>query len=116
MTVKIAGVVFDAADPIALAGFWSQATGFPVEFSSPDFVQLKTDGSPGHFFLAKVPEPKTAKNRCHLDLETGDREPEVERLIGLGAAKIAEHTTKSGFTWTVMQDPEGNEFCVSGAH
>lgn len=116
MTVAISGVVFDAADPVTLAEFWSQATGFPVEFSSPDFVQLKTDGSPGHFFLAKVPEPKKAKNRCHLDLETADVKAEVERLIGLGAGKIAEHTTASGFSWTVMQDPEGNEFCVSGAH
>jgi hypothetical protein len=74
-------------------------------------------------YFQKVPEPKTVKNRVHFDLNVGggrDTPPEehrqrvdaeVERLIGLGAKKLRvleEH----GEYYTVMQDPEGNEFCV----
>ena len=115
MTVRISGIVLDAADPPALAKFWSAATGFAVKVSNSDYAQLETDGSIGHFFLIKVPEPKTAKNRCHMDFKASDAEAEIERLVGLGAKKVARHEMY-GFPWTVMQDPEGNEFCVSDDH
>jgi predicted enzyme related to lactoylglutathione lyase len=62
----------------------------------------------------KVPEPKTAKNRLHLDVAAADVEVEVARLVGLGATKVAD-TEEYGYTWTVMADPEGNEFCVARA-
>lgn len=60
-----------------------------------------------------VPEPKTVKNRLHVDVHSaaGEREAEVERIVGLGASvlRAVEHP---GGSWTVLQDPEGNEFCV----
>ncbi|MEV4425042.1 VOC family protein [Streptomyces sp. R-07] len=61
----------------------------------------------------RVPEPKTVKNRLHLDLhpEPGTREAEVGRLEGLGA-KVLRRVDEPGGSWTVMTDPEGNEFCV----
>lgn len=59
-----------------------------------------------------VPEGKTVKNRVHLDLTARDMEAEVERLIGIGARRV-EVITEAGLTWTVMTDPEGNEFCVA---
>jgi hypothetical protein len=61
----------------------------------------------------RVPEPKTGKNRLHLDLHPGAglREAEVERLKGLGASVLTEVKEPSG-QWVVMADPEGNEFCV----
>ncbi|MEU2667645.1 VOC family protein [Streptomyces sp. NPDC007164] len=61
----------------------------------------------------RVPEPKTAKNRLHLDVHAGPerRKAEVERLLGLGATVLREVAEQSG-TWTVLTDPEGNEFCV----
>ncbi|MFF9817046.1 VOC family protein [Streptomyces sp. NPDC014006] len=61
----------------------------------------------------RVPEPKTVKNRLHLDLHPGDgrRAGEVERLKGLGASVLREVKEPSG-QWVVMADPEGNEFCV----
>ncbi|POX56356.1 hypothetical protein C3489_04665 [Streptomyces sp. Ru71] len=61
----------------------------------------------------RVPEPKTVKNRLHLDLHPGDgrRAGEVERLTGLGASVLREVKEPSG-QWVVMADPEGNEFCV----
>ncbi|WP_282703343.1 VOC family protein [Streptomyces sp. CC219B] len=61
----------------------------------------------------RVPEPKTAKNRLHLDLHApaGQRDAEVERLEGLGAS-VVRRVSEPGGSWVVMADPEGNEFCV----
>jgi two-component sensor histidine kinase len=61
----------------------------------------------------RVPEPKTGKNRLHLDLHAGpeQRAAEVERLTGLGARLVREISEQGG-TWATMTDPEGNEFDV----
>ncbi|ANW18676.1 VOC family protein [Streptomyces clavuligerus] len=61
----------------------------------------------------RVPEAKTVKNRLHLDLHVGPerREAEVARLEKLGAKVLHRHNQPMG-TWTIMADPEGNEFCV----
>lgn len=62
----------------------------------------------------KVPEPKQAKNRWHLDLHLGEerRDAEVERLVGLGATRLWDGQ-QGLHTWVTMADPEGNEFCVA---
>jgi hypothetical protein len=73
-------------------------------------------------YFQKVPEPKTVKNRVHLDLNVAGRgmpteernrqvDAEVERLIRLGATRVGSYE-QHGEYWTVMKDPEGNEFCV----
>ena len=67
------------------------------------------------FLFLAVPEPKTAKNRLHLDLETDDRAAEVARLVELGATHVADHD-EWGISWSVLTDPEGNEFCIADAH
>lgn len=59
----------------------------------------------------KVPESKVGKNHVHLDWRSDDRVAEVARLVGLGAREGATRSLSS-LTWTAMQDPEGNEFCV----
>ncbi|MGY1453419.1 VOC family protein [Streptomyces sp. SS8] len=62
----------------------------------------------------RVPEPKTVKNRLHIDVHSGPgrRDETVARLEGLGASAIRQ-VREPGGEWTVMADPEGNEFCVS---
>ena len=59
-----------------------------------------------------MPEGKTAKNRMHVDLAASDHEAEVARLVGLGATRVTD-IDEWGYRWTVLQDPEGNEFCVA---
>jgi hypothetical protein len=61
-----------------------------------------------------VPEPKTVKNRVHLDLVPTDRtrDQEVARVLELGATLVADHRRPDGTGWVVLADPEGNEFCV----
>ena len=61
----------------------------------------------------RVPEPKSGKNRLHIDLHgpAGQRDSEVDRLGGLGAT-VVRHVAEPAGEWVVMADPEGNEFCV----
>ncbi|HZA39891.1 MAG TPA: VOC family protein [Actinomycetota bacterium] len=123
MAVKIAAVTFDCEDALTVAQFWSAALDRPLDpKSSSDFASI---GMPQHrdtqgwrlddeetWLFAKVPEKKVAKNRMHVDLAAPDREAEVARLLELGATRVAD-MNEWGYEWTVMQDPEGNEFCVA---
>ncbi len=120
MAVILAHLTFDCIDPPVLASFWSAVLGRPVdEGASPFFasidrpVECPTDQSsarPSWFFI-KVPEHKSVKNRLHVDVTADDREVEVARLMGLGGSRASDHD-EWGAVWTVMADPEGNEFCV----
>ena len=113
------GLVLDCADPERLAAFWGPALGYANLGEAGAYVVLLPNGTPGpKLLLQRVPEPKTVKNRMHLDIETPDVSAEAARLEGLGARRVqAEEMHEHGTTWIVMADPEGNEFCVcdSGA-
>jgi hypothetical protein len=106
----IKSVSFDAADALALARFWAAALGSDVDKDSTPgkaFVEAAGWGGPNIWFT-RVPEPKTAKNRMHLDLRApGVMEDEVARLEALGAVVVGRYPGL-----TVMTDPGGNEFCV----
>lgn len=118
MNLTLDGITIDCADPRALAEFWTEALGLEVVFDADGyFVQLRSSAQPARPYLAlqKVPEERAGKNRLHLDLATTEREGEIERLVALGAVRGADHSM-SGMEWTVLQDPEGNEFCVGSAH
>jgi hypothetical protein len=113
MSSFIFNVTFDAADPRRLAAFWSAATGYAAVMERDDFVALQAPDKRGvrRILFFRVPESKVAKNRMHVDLAAKDPEGEVARLVALGATKI-EHRQGNGTSWTVMVDPEGNEFCL----
>jgi hypothetical protein len=110
MPSVIKSVSFDAADALVLARFWAAAFGSDVdEDSTTDkaFVEAAGWGGPNIWFI-RVPEPKAAKNRMHFDLRApGAVAAEVSRLEKLGATVFCRYPG-----YTVMQDPEGNEFCV----
>ena len=82
----------------------------PADATS-DYTQLA--GEPAWSFYA-VPEPKTVKNRVHVDLDVADLAVTVDRLVALGATKVGEFE-EFGFRWTTLADPEGNEFDVVAA-
>jgi len=108
----VAALTFDCADPAALADFWGKVLGRPVSPGpTPENVVVEaTDPASGpRLFFQQVPEPKTAKNRLHLDLVTEHYEEETERLTGLGATAVNEIKVP-GARWTTFADPEGNEF------
>jgi catechol 2,3-dioxygenase-like lactoylglutathione lyase family enzyme len=112
MSLVFSNITFDCADPAALADFWAKALDRTIGDRTDDEVALPASaaGGPPLFFF-RVPEPKTAKNRVHLDLATSSRAEEVARLVDLGATSVAEGDER-GYRWTVLLDPEGNEFCV----
>jgi Glyoxalase-like domain len=137
-------VTFDAADPPALAAFWGETIGYQEEDPPEGFdsweawaeandlpreerdnyaSRVDPDGVGPRLFFQRVPEPKTAKNRVHLDLSVsgGPGTPmeerrakvaaAVQRAVAAGATRVKAYD-EAGQHWVVLQDPEGNEFCL----
>ena len=113
MTLSLDTITFDCADPKALAAFWAAALGMVVDDEDDEgaFVVDPAGKSKGLFFQ-KVPEPKAVKDRIHLDVRpSGSMAAEVARLKELGATEDGLVEVENSF-WTIMLDPEGNEFCI----
>ena len=121
MPTRLHSVVFDAADPSALARFWAALTGWSIAHEAPDEVAVRppTDGAgtpaaPGlPLVFVPVDDPKVVKNRVHIDLDsrsTDQQDALVERALAAGAtpADIGQRAVP----WVVLADPEGNELCV----
>ena len=137
-------VTFDAADPPARAAFWGETLGYKEEDPPEGFdsweawaaandlpreewgsyaSRIDPDGVGPRLFFQRVPEPKTAKNRVHLDLAvSGARSTPVEerrrqvaaaveRAVAAGATRLKAYD-EADEHWVVMADPEGNEFCL----
>ena len=117
MPLRVGNITFDCDDVLKVAQFWSAALDRPLDpGSSPGFASIgggDVERAQPAWYFEKVPERKQAKNRVHLDFVDPDASA-VERLVGLGGSVVAEHAIFGGrHSWTVMQDPEGNEFCVA---
>ncbi|MFJ3406016.1 VOC family protein [Promicromonospora sp. NPDC090134] len=122
---RIHDVVFDCRHPASLARYWAVVLdGYAVApYDDEELARLRTlgvhdpeddpsvlvEGPAGapRLFFNRVPEPKTVKNRVHLDVRAPDRDAEVARLVAAGASEVGRHED-----WVVLADPEGNEFCV----
>jgi hypothetical protein len=126
-------ITFDCAEPAALAHFWAAVLGYPPPDVDGTHALLRALGQAeaelGNWYriedpngrgprlaFQRVPEPKASKDRLHLDVKpldeaAGALDREVERLVGLGATHVGRVTDDAG-TFIVLQDPEGNEFCV----
>jgi predicted enzyme related to lactoylglutathione lyase len=112
----VAEIVIDCADHGRVVDFWAAALGYERREVNEQYVALEPPArEPGRppLLFQRVPEPKRAKNRVHLDFRAPVMADEVARLVGLGARVIAERSL-GDFAWTVFADPEGNEFCVAG--
>jgi predicted enzyme related to lactoylglutathione lyase len=118
MAVSLHHIVIDAHDLSLLAGFWTQVLGWAVLSERDREIVIGPDqhASIGICFMP-VTDQKVAKNRVHLDLNPGadagpaEREAEIERIVALGARRVDIGQTGDE-SWTVLADPEGNEFCV----
>jgi predicted enzyme related to lactoylglutathione lyase len=108
-------VVIDCADLDRSAAFWAEALGYVRRgTASGTYLSLLPAGGEGiEVLLQQVPEERQAKTRVHLDLRTPELEPEVARVVGLGAERLTrEPIAEDGWRWHVLADPDGNEFCV----
>jgi len=117
MVSRIAQLTIDVHDIDSMSRFWSEALGMIADVGDDGACKLYPPEDAEKWrqtiWLQPVEETKRDKLRLHLDLrpEEGDTEREVERLVGLGAARAdVGQTGEEGFT--VLADPEGNEFCV----
>ena len=124
---RLGDIVFDCDHPASLARFWAAALdGYEVApYDDEEIARLAAMGvddveddpsvmllGPGpRVFCQRVPEGKSAKNRCHLDLTCDDLAAEVARLESIGATRLA-HQPSDGTV--AMADPAGNELCIRG--
>lgn len=135
-------VTMDAADPLALGEFWAVALGYVREPPPPPYQNwdealvgwglpperwndanaiVDPDGLGPRIFIQKVPEPKVAKNRVHLDVRVSTSrqnkdkaamQAKADQLVAAGATQLEVFDDELSGHWIVMQDPEGNEFCI----
>jgi predicted enzyme related to lactoylglutathione lyase len=118
MTATLHHIVIDARDLPRLASFWLQVLDWKILSEREREIVIGTDehADVGICFMP-VTENKSVKNRVHLDLNPGadaspaDREHEIERILALGATRVDIGQTGEE-SWTVLADPEGNEFCI----
>jgi predicted enzyme related to lactoylglutathione lyase len=130
-------LTIDSRDPHALSDFWADVLGYELEDHHDQITELLVAGqvdesltvrhhdrlswvigaalrgADRRILFTRVPEPKTVKNRWHIDLNVGRPRvaEEVARIQGLGGTQVRE-VEEWGQYHVVMQDPEGNEFCV----
>ncbi len=111
--LRVGSVVIDCNDFPTMSRFWQEALRYePREEPEEDSVVLRDpNGQNVNVSLVVVPEKRSGKNRLHFDLYTSDQNGEVERLLALGATRF-ERTPEPGEDFIVLEDPEGNLFCV----
>lgn len=131
MTLRWYTVVVDSHDIAAQSRWWAETLGYVIVWDSPEGVAIVPPWAatrpvedpeqwrqqPQGLVFVPVPEDKAVKNRLHLDLaphSSGDRDAEIEALLARGATRAdVGQSPDAGFT--VLRDPEGNEFCVLGS-
>jgi catechol 2,3-dioxygenase-like lactoylglutathione lyase family enzyme len=131
MALKWYTAVIDCQDPRAQARWWAGVLGWQLIYEADDEAAI----GPQHeherplsaeewptvgpaLVFVPVPEGKTVKNRLHLDLAphvTDDRAGLIDSLLARGATRANVGQDESEVSWTVLADPEGNEFCVLSA-
>lgn len=113
MTVSLAMITFDSADPVPLAEWWAGQIGAEVgDTNNGWFVTIAGGSIPVPLGFQKVPDPTPGKNKVHLDLLASDIDAEAARLVDAGATEVRRQDM-GGFRWITLADPQGNHFCVA---
>jgi Glyoxalase-like domain len=114
--VKVGSVVIDCNDFPSMSAFWQEALNYVPRYPpEPDWVILRDPNGRGvNVSIQLVPEPRVGKNRLHFDLYSDDPEADIERLLRLGATRHSRKPEPNE-DFVVLEDPEGNLFCVVDA-
>ncbi len=119
MTSRVSHTTFDCRDAFELSQWWKQVLGYidlpddPNEAGDEECMILNPTS--GHRLLfIEVDELRSPDGRIHLDLAPSDRrrDDEIDRVIALGATKVADRRNPDGTGWMVLADPDGNHFCI----
>lgn len=114
MDLKIANITINSPRPGELARWWRAALGGTITADWGEYVMIGLEDGSG---LAFQYVEDSAPGRIHIDFVATDAAKEVARLVEAGATHIADHEAPGGaFTWTVLADPDGNQFCISQGH
>lgn len=113
---QVTAVMHDTVDLDGAVAFWTTLLGLEVVHRDETYAYLSKmcPGGP-HLAFQRVAEPRAAKNRLHLDVRVPDRIDFEQRVSALGGSKLAEQDVAGYPTWSVMADPQGNEFCIYSA-
>jgi catechol-2,3-dioxygenase len=114
MAAKFTELVIDCADTERVATFWARVLGYEVLDRDAGAIEIGVaHGAYPTLVFVPVPEPKTVKNRIHIDVNAvgADQATELQRLLALGARKV-DVGQGEDVSWVVLADPEGNEFCL----
>ncbi len=116
---RVRHVTIDCHNPYTQSVFWAEVLGYvedpdnPNQPDDPEALIIDPTGRHPGLLFVPVPEPKSTKNRVHLDLvPEQSRDATVEAILAIGATLVADHRRSDGSGWAVLADPEGNEFCV----
>jgi len=121
MTSRIAHTTVDATNAYELSEWWKQVLGYVDLDGDPNLpgheeCMIRSPETGHHVLFIEVPDGRAVKNRLHFDLRPvdGTRDEEVDRLLSIGASRLADHreVRGDGTGWVTLADPEGNEFCV----
>lgn len=115
--LRVGSIVIRVSDLARQTAFWSAALDYVVPETHPgDFVLLRPrEGAGPNVSLDAVPAPRQLPPRIHLDLYAEDQAAEVERLVALGAARVEWSKRPADADYVILEDPEGNRFCVIDA-
>ena len=117
MGLRVQSISVDTADPGPIAHWWAELLGWRITLEEADEVVLEPpagsaeDGVAADILFLKVPEPKSVKDRLHLDLRPDDQAAEVARAEAMGATRV-DIGQSGDESWVVLADPDGNEFCI----
>ena len=110
---RVTTVMHDTVDVAGAVAFWTEILGLEVVYRTDTYAYLSqlSEGGPMLAFQ-QVPEPRPGKNRLHLDIRVADREAFAARVEQLGGRRLGDVQEADFPPWTVLADPQGNEFCV----
>jgi predicted enzyme related to lactoylglutathione lyase len=110
---RVSFMTIDANDPDRLAAFWGEALGTEVAETSDEGRFVFLGQANGHMLsFQRVPEPKSVKNRVHLDIRVEDLQEATDAVLHLGGSWDGNELSLDDARWRTLHDPEGNEFDI----
>ena len=109
----VTAVMHDTTDLEGTVAFWRTLLEMDEVYRDGRYVYLgRMAGEGPHLAFQKVAEVKIGKNRLHLDIRVADRAAAIAQIVAMGGTHVRDHQEADFPQWSVMRDPEGNEFCV----
>ena len=109
----VTAIMHDTTDLDGTVAFWRTLLGMEEAYRDERYVYVSRMAPDGPFLaFQKVAEVKAGKNRLHMDIRVSDRLTAIQEIIEMGGTHIRDHQEADFPLWSVMSDPEGNEFCI----